>query len=206
MNHFLNVCRLLLTLLLAQVIQSSVVMVSLLNNKCWGSFEATFSQKAHCYTITMKTVWEQQKSCCKCLAAFHFVLWDIAFHFPFSSQNGLKQQWLLKGGVKELLAQKGFCWSSTAWPEHTLERGASFAMAGGTVSPTYSSLKSKLRGFVAPGNFCKYGNILFCWCFLPLLALRLQKPASLQSSNEEQELLQLASKWMFQPLSVSAQH
>lgn len=135
----------------------------------------------------MKTVWEQQKSCCKCLATFHFVLWDITLHFPFFPQNGLKQPWLLRRSMKELLAHKSFCWSSRGCPEHALERGVSSATAGETASPTHCSLKSKQRGFVAPGNFCLHGSILFCWPFLPLLALRLQKSASLQSSDEEQK-------------------
>lgn len=50
--------------------------------------------------------------------------------------------------MKELLAQKGFCWPSPGWPEHALQRGASFATAGGTASPTYDSLESVQRGFV----------------------------------------------------------
>lgn len=113
----------------------------------------------------MKTVWEQQKSCCKCLATFHFVLWDITLHFPFFPQNGLKQPWLLRRSMKELLAHKSFCWSSRGWPEHALERGVSSATAGETASPTHCSLKSKQRGFCCPRQ------LLPAWKHLVLLAL-----------------------------------
>lgn len=123
----------------------------------------------------------------------------------FPSQNGLKQHWLPKSNVKELLAQKGFCWSSTGWPEHALERGVSFATAGETASPTHSSLKSKQRAFCCPRQLLLVWKhlVLLVPSFLPLLALRLQKSASLQSSNEEQKLLQSArgccSRYQSQP-------
>lgn len=83
----------------------------------------------------------------------------------FPSQNGLKQPWLLRRSMKELLAQKSFCWPSRGQPEHGLERGVSSAMAGGTASPTHCSLKSKQRGFCCPRQ------LLPVWKHLVLLAL-----------------------------------
>lgn len=83
----------------------------------------------------------------------------------FPSQNGLEQRWFLKRRVEELLAQKGFCWPSTGWPEHALQRRVSFAMAKGTASPMYSSLESKQRGF------CRPRQLLLVWRHLVLLLL-----------------------------------
>lgn len=114
-------------------------------------------------------------------------------HFPLSGWLGAAlAPWESREGA---LAQKGFCWPSSGWPEHALERGASLAMAEGTASPTYSSLKRKQRGFCCPRQ------LLLVWKHLVLLVLpSLASPQTaegLQSSHEEQKPLQSASKWLY---------
>lgn len=104
----------------------------------------------------------------------------------FPSQNGLEQRWFLKRRVEELLAQKGFCWPSTGWPEHALQRRVSFAMAKGTASPMYSSLESKQRGF------CRPRQLLLVWRHLVLLLL-----PSLARRQSRSSWSQLASGWLY---------
>lgn len=114
--------------------------------------------------------------------------------FHFSLLECLKQQWFLKSILKELLAQKDFCWPSTGWPEHALGRGASFAMAEGTASPTYSSLKGKQRGFCCPRK------PLLVWKHFVLLVL-----PSLGSPQTAEVSQSSGLKWRAEAPAVSQQ-
>lgn len=78
-------------------------------------------------------------------------------------------------------------------------RGASFAMAEGTASPTYSSLKSKQRGFCCPRQ------LLLVWKHLVLLVLpSLASPQTAEVSQSSEFKRRAEAPAVSQQVGVSA--
>ena len=161
LTNFLNVCWLLLTLLLAPAIQYSVLMVSLLNGKFWGS----------CYFLPVKRLilklsqwrlYESSKIHVASVWLLSILFSRTALSIPFFPlRSRLKQHWLHKTSVRELLQhRKAFVGPPQAGQNmHWRQRSALLWLKGLHLPLTYSSQKSKQRGFCRPRQLllvCKH--------------------------------------------------
>lgn len=150
--NFVNVCWLLLTLLLAPVIQYSVFMVSLWMAN-FGVHATFFQSKGSVFNCHNED----------CMRAAKFMvqkIWLLSILFShtalsttfFTLRSCLKQHWVYKMSMKE--HRKAFVGPSQAGQSmHWRQRSASLWLKELHLPLTVAKSVNR-EAFVAPGNFC----------------------------------------------------
>lgn len=152
LSNFLNVCWLLLNLLLAPAIQYSVLTVSLLNDKFWGScFRAV---KRLSVKPSQWRLYESSKIHVANIWLLSILFSHTALPTPFCSlKSCLKQHWLHKTSTKELLQHRRAFVGPPQAGQHWRQRSASLWVKGLHLPLTVAKRVNR-EAFVTPGNYC----------------------------------------------------